>query len=435
MQAVIMAGGAGTRLRELTRDEIPKPMALLAGKPLLEHQTDRLKEYGITDITFVTGHLGHKIREYFGDGTAFGLNTSYIEEKEPLGTAGAMAFLRESVHETFFLIFGDIYFDFDMDRMAAFHREKGAEVTLLAHPNMHPYDSDLIRADHEGRVTGFDSKKNIRDYWYDNLVNAGIYVMEPEVLKRVPEPVKTDLEKEVIAGMIEAGEAVYAYSTPEFVRDVGTVDRILRTEEDIRSGVTKARNLKNRQKAIFLDRDGTINVHKGFISRPEDFELIPGAAEAIRHINESGYLAILVSNQPVVARGECTEEELGNIMNKMKTLIGREGAYLDAVYYCPHHPDSGFPGEVKELKIDCDCRKPKTGMTDRAAAEYNIDLSQSWVIGDTTSDMEMARRAGCRKALLTGTGWKGTDGRYEVTTEIKADDLKCAVAEIMNKEK
>ena len=126
---------------------------------------------------------------------------------------------------------------------------------------------------------------------------------------------------------------------------------------------------------MFLDRDGTINIEKGFLTDAEDFELIEGAAKAIRTINQSEYLAVVCTNQPVIARGECTFNKLREIHDKMETLLGQEGAYLDAIYYCPHHPDKGFEGERPEYKIDCDCRKPNDGLLRKAAADFNIDLS------------------------------------------------------------
>lgn len=177
-------------------------------------------------------------------------------------------------------------------------------------------------------------------------------------------------------------------------------DRYYEVEHDLKSGKIAARNLKNKQKAIFLDRDGTINVYKGFLTKPEDFELIPGVAEAIRQINHSGYLAVVVSNQPVIARGDCSFDELRTIHNKMETLLGKEKAFIDAIYYCPHHPDKGFGGERPEYKFDCDCRKPKPGLLLQAAEEWNIELAASYMIGDSDRDIEAGQAAGCKQSIL-----------------------------------
>ena len=191
-------------------------------------------------------------------------------------------------------------------------------------------------------------------------------------------------------------------------------------------GVTEKRNLKNRQKCIFLDRDGTINRFVGFLRKPGEIELLPGVAEAIRRINESEYLAVCITNQPVVARGEVTFEELDTINNKMHTLLGNEGAYLDGLVFCPHHPDKGFDGEIKELKFDCDCRKPKTGLVKKAAERFNIDVSNSFVIGDTYADVLTGKNAGAKTVLLR-SGAEDKFEKYKCDPDFTAEDLLEAI--------
>ena len=429
--AVIMAGGKGSRLLSITNDEIPKPMVPVDGKPLLEYQVEKLKTYGIKKIVMIVGHLGEKIEDHFKDGKDFGVDIDYIFEKEPLGTAGAFYYLKDKTDaKDFMLVFGDIFFDMDFDRMEDFHFKNSALTTLLAHPNGHPYDSDLIQMDDNGRVIGFDSKHNVRDYWYDNMVNAGMYIINKRLLDLVKEPVKTDFEKDILANQVKLGANIYAYHTPEYVKDVGTVDRINATVEELKSGLIQSKNLKNKQRAIFLDRDGTMNVSKGFISKADDLELIPGTIDAVKAINKSGALAIVITNQPVIARGECSFEELHNIHNKLKTLLGEKGAFVDDIFYCPHHPDKGFEGEVPELKFDCECRKPKTGMIEEAVKKYNIDLSKSYMVGDSTMDLETARNAGI-KSVLVNTGFAGNDGKYDRSCDIEAKNLFDAVEKII----
>ena len=425
-----MAGGKGTRLRSVTGGDLPKPMAPVAGKPILEHQIERLREQGVKDIILVIGYLGEKIREHFGDGQTFGVRIRYIEETAPLGTAGALSLLPPMLEEDdFFLVFGDVLFDIDLARMLAFHREKGAEATLFVHPNSHPFDSDLVVVDDNGRVERFDSKHNVRDYWYKNCVNAGFYILRRSVCARVPADTKVDLEKELLAGMIASGGAVYGYRSPEYIKDVGTPERIAAAEAELMSGLIAGRSLRRKQRAIFLDRDGTVNRENGLVYREEQFELEISAAEAIGRINKSGYLAIVATNQPVVARGLCDMEDVERIHRKMETLLGREGAYLDDVVFCPHHPDKGYPEENPAYKVPCRCRKPDIGMLETCAARYNIDLSASWMVGDTTVDIQTGLNAGTHTALVR-TGVAGQDGKYNAEAELTADDLLQAVKKI-----
>lgn len=431
MQAVIMAGGKGTRLAALTKDEIPKPMVPVAGKPLLLRQVERLKENGITDIIMVIGHLGEKIQEYFGDGSDFGVQIQYFAEEAPLGTAGSFYYLKDMLKDdTFIMMSGDLLFDIDFERMIRFHKDKNSAATLFVHPNGHPYDSDLLVLDSEDRAIRFDSKHNVRDYWYDNCVNAGIFIFDKKICDRVPEPVKRNLENDIIKGMIEDGDPVYGYRSPEYVKDVGTVERINQALSDIESGYIADKCLKRKQRCIFLDRDGTINQYRGFVYKEEDFELEECALEAVRKINKSGYLGIVVTNQPVVARGLCEIEDVERIHKKLATLLGREGVYLDDILFCPHHPDKGYPEENPAYKIPCECRKPKTGMILKAAEKYNIDLSKSWMIGDTTMDLQTGVNAGMHTALVM-TGEAGKDKKYDVKPEVAASDLLEAVESIL----
>lgn len=431
-QAVIMAGGKGTRLRAITNDKIPKPMVSMANKPVLEWQIETLREQGITDVVLIIGHLGQSIRDYFGDGTNFGVHINYIEESVPLGTAGALAMLPPLLRgNSFFLVFGDILFEIDLERMERFHRDKGALATMFIHPNTHPFDSDLVVCRKDGQVIAFDSKYNIRDYWYTNCVNAGIYILDATICGLIPSGAKVDLEKELLFRLIEAGEAVYGYRSPEYVKDVGTVERITEATEEMKKGFIAARNLKRPQKAIFLDRDGTLNRKNGLVQNEEQFELEPCTIEAIRLINTSGYLAVLVTNQPVVARGLCSVEDVERIHRKLETLLGREGGYLDDIRFCPHHPDTGYPEENPEYKVPCHCRKPNIGMLMDCAAAYHIDLSQSWMVGDTTVDIQTGKNAGTHTALVL-TGDAGKDGKYDVQPELVCTDVLEAVRQITN---
>jgi len=430
--AVIQAGGKGTRMISLTHDEIPKPMLELNGKPMIQWQIENLAKYGIKEFVIITGHLGEKIKEYFGNGESLEVSIQYIEEKEPLGSAGALYYLKDIYPDSgkdYILIFGDVMFSIEWNRMISFHENHKGEVTLLAHPNSHPFDSDLLIIGDNEEVVGIDSKTNTRNYWYKNCVNAGIYIISHDFVYAINEAKKTDLEKDLLSPLM-GKQKVYGYITPEYVKDVGTPERFANACKEQLAGVWDAKCLAKKQKCIFLDRDGTINKLNGLIYKEEQFELEQRASSAIKLINESGYLAIVVTNQPVVARGMCDISDVQNIHKKMESLLGRDGAYLDDIVFCPHHPDKGYPEENPLYKIPCDCRKPKTGMINQMVLKYNIDLSQSYMIGDTTQDIQTGINAGLT-TILVKTGEAGKDGKYDVKADMDVSDLLEAIKQII----
>ncbi len=401
-----MAGGRGTRISELFPD-IPKPMIPVCGVPVLEREILSLKEQGFTDIILTVGYKAEKIINHFEDGQRYGVHIEYFIEKEPLGNAGALFQMKDKLVEDFLLLNADAMFNVDFNRFVAFHKRHGGLVSLFTHPNNHPYDSGLIVANEKKQVMQWLSKEDNRPEYYENRVNAGLHIINPEVLNKERLAGKIDLDRQVLKPLCGTGK-MYCYDSPEYVKDMGTPNRYHAVCSDFINGIVEEKNLKKKQKAIFLDRDGTINKYVGFLREVEQFELLDGVSEAIKKINQSGYLAVVVTNQPVIARGEVTYDKLQKIHNKMETLLGKDGAYLDGIYFCPHHPDSGFEGEIKELKIDCNCRKPKPGMLIKAAEDLNIDLSMSWMIGDGKSDILAGKNAGCKTALI-GEGDYGQD--------------------------
>ena len=410
MKVVIMAGGRGTRIAELFPD-IPKPLVPVDGMPILEREIRSLALQGFTDIILTIGYLAEKIIAYFGDGSRLGVKIDYFVEETPLGNAGALFQLKEKLgDDSFLLLNADAAFDVDFNRMLDFHKKHGGLVTLFTHPNSHPYDSGLIIADKDGYVEKWLSKEDEHPQWYNNRVNAGLHVIDPKVLELSKKNLeidpmtgypkgKVDLDRQILKPLCGTGK-MFCYDSPEYVKDMGTPERFHQVEADYKNGVVQAKNLHNKQKAIFLDRDGTINKYVGFLRNIDDFELIEGVSEAIKLINQSGYLSIVVTNQPVIARGEVTWDELNEIHKKMETLLGRDGAYIDSIYICPHHPDKGFEGERPEYKFDCECRKPKAGLLLMAAKDFNVDLSQSYMIGDSVRDEEAGINAGCKNSMV-----------------------------------
>ncbi len=398
MQLVIIAGGKGTRLG---LKDIPKPMCPINGKPLLEMQIDLAKRYGINEIFILSGHLSQVIIDYFGDGSKFGVNIHHIVESKPLGTAGSLKLLEGTLKERFLVFYGDVVMDFDIKSFIEFDKQNEKSIgSLIVHPGNHPYDSDLVEVNDKKEIIGFLPKPHPKDLLYRNLNNAAVYILSPKIFNEIPNDVNTDFGKDIFPKIVQDGKLLRAYDTPEYIKDMGTPDRLQHISEDVRSGLVASLNRKNPRRAIFLDRDGTINVNMDTHPTVECFTLLPGVPDAIRLINESLYLAVVVTNQPMIAKGFLTFDQLKLIDKKMETLLGEKRAYLDKIYFCPHHPERGFSGEITELKIQCNCRKPKPGMLLQAAQEMNIDLANSWMIGDSATDVEAGIAAGCKTIKL-----------------------------------
>lgn len=391
-QLLILAGGKGTRLKSVTGD-IPKPLAKIGDIPILEHQVVHAAKYGFTEIIFLTSYRSELIEEHFGDGQSFGVSLKFLVDETPLGTAGAVLAVLDQLDPHFILLYGDAMHDVDLRRLSEFHLARpNSAATLLVHPNDHPQDSDLVEIDGNFLITHLHGYPHPENAFYRNLVNAGLYVLTRQALEAYRQaPTPLDFAKNLFPEMISQGAHLFGYPSREYIKDMGTPERLQKVNRDYRSGRIAAHNLSRPLPAVFLDRDGTLIRHHAFLNHPDQIELLEGAAQAIRAIHEAGYLAILVTNQPVIARGECTRELLDKIHGKMENLLAQEAStYLDAIYYCPHHPDSGFEGEVKEFKIPCECRKPAPGMILRAAEDLNIDLAHSWIIGDSIRDWETA---------------------------------------------
>ena len=294
--------------------------------------------------------------------------------------------------------------------MVDFHKKNNALATLFTHPNSHPYDSTLVCTDEADRVTDF-LKPHGRHRDAQNLCNAGIQIISPELLSMYEGKGNKNLDRDIILPALETGR-VYSYKSFEYVKDMGTPERLAAVERDINEGIVTAWHRGEKQKAVFLDRDGTLNVHKGYITDPDDIELISNVAKAIAGFKTLGYHTIIITNQPVIARGDCDENKLRKIHNRLEGLLGEEGAYVDAIYYCPHHPDKGFENEIPELKIPCDCRKPSPGLLLRARDDFNIDMSQSFMVGDSSRDVQAGINAGCTPILI----------------EEKAENIACDVS-------
>lgn len=431
MQLVVIAGGKGTRLRARLGD-LPKSMAAVGGKPLLEHQILLAKRHGIREILLLLGFGAQKIRAYFGDGNRWGVAIRYREEAAPLGTAGAVLDAFDALSERFLVMYGDTMLNVDLERFAKAQQESGAPLSLLLHPNDHPQDSDLVEVDDHHRVLAFHPLPRASARYYPNLVNAALYCMDRSVLMPYRESrAFPDFGKHLFPHLLAQGVHLHGYRSPEYIKDAGTPERLDAVNRDLESGRIENGSFSTPAPAVFLDRDGTLNEAAGYVCKPEQLRLLEGVAQAIRRLNVSGFRVVVVTNQPVIARGQCSEQELTEIHNKLETELALNAAFLDGIFYCPHHPHKGYPGERPELKVECSCRKPAAGLIRQATQQLNLDLARSWLIGDSSRDIQAASNAGLR-SILVRTGQAGKDGVGSATADFVCSDLPAAITLLLS---
>ncbi len=427
MKTVILAGGKGTRMGELSKT-IPKPMLKIGNKPVLQHQVELLQFYGFHEIIIMVNHLRDTIIEYFGDGSAFGVKISYYVEEQPLGTVGGIKEIENQLTNDFLVLYGDVMINMHLKYFVDFHKKNNSDCTIVLHPNDHPFDSDLVELNNQNRITAFHPKPHEKGHYYRNLVNAGAYIFSQKIFNYIEKGRKADFGRDIFPAIYKKIR-MFGYNTSEYLKDMGTIQRLQQVINDYNSGRIDKSNYQYPQKAVFLDRDGVINHEISFIHRHEDMKLYDFTPRSVKKINRSDYLAIAITNQSVVARNLCTIEELQVIHNKMETDLGAEGAKLDAIYFCPHHPDKGYPEENPVFKVECECRKPKPGMLLQAANDYHIDLAKSFMIGDSRRDIEAGKRAGCTTiGVRSGYGQKNAD----IAPDYMFDNLEQAVNFIVN---
>lgn len=409
MQAVILAGGKGTRLGNV---EVPKVMIDVGGIPVLQHQIELLRLHGVKDIILCVKHISGKIKDYFGDGSKFGVRIRYSEEKDFFGTAGAVKNAEEMLAGTFVLLYGDVMLNMNIAKFLEFHRDRKAEVTLAVHGTDHPHDSDMVEMNGDGKVSRF--WRPGKDETPPEMANSAVHVMERSVLRYVEAGKKIDFGK-VVFPEIVAGGKVYGYETEEYIKDMGTPERLEKVRNDYERGSVFP-------PAAFLDRDGVINREISLLHKPSQLEIIEGSAEGIKLLNDSGIKVVVVTNQPVVARNMCTEKDIVKIHEKMSSMIGEKGARVDAYYFCPHHPHKGYPDENPDYKMECECRKPKPGMILQGCRDHGLNPRKSFMVGDRTSDMAAGKEAGC-ETILVRTGEGGKDGKVDMKPDHVAENL------------
>ena len=274
----------------------PKPMVPLMRKPILEHQINFAKKYGFEDIIISTGYMGDVIRDYFKDGKEWGVHIQYSPDPFPLGTAGAVKHLEQELKDDFVLFYGDTIMDIDLDSLVQTHLQKESMATLVVHPNDHPHDSDLLETDKDNRVLAFYSKPHDQKVYHRNLVNAALYVLSPEVFQYIEKDTFLDFGKDIFPKLASLNKSLYAYNTAEYIKDIGTIERLKEVEEDFLSGKVQRLNRSNKQKAVFIDRDGVINFEAEPLNTADKFNILPNVDTALKALNRSDYLSVVVTN-------------------------------------------------------------------------------------------------------------------------------------------
>ena len=429
MKLIIIAGGKGTRLG---RSDIPKPMVRINGIPILEYQILLAKKYGLTKIYILSGYKSECIIDYFNDGKKWGVEIIHFVEDKPLGTAGSIKSIQDILTQRFMVFYGDTIMDINLQKMIEFDKQNNSMATLLVHPNDHPYDSDIVNINEFNNIIELIPKSDKR-LIKPNMVNAALYILSPEILNFINKDELCDFGINVFPKILANHKIIKAYHSAEYIKDMGTPDRLLKISSDVKNGKVERLNNQNKRKAIFLDRDGVINKEISNLNKIENFELLDSVSEAILKINKSDFLAIVVTNQPIIAKGLCSFNELKEIHNKLETLLGLQHAYLDKIYFCPHHPEKGFNNEIVDLKIKCICRKPNIGMITQAINDFNIDISGSFIIGDRTVDIQTGINANLN-TILVNTGYAGSDNIYSVKPDFISNNLLEAVNVILNLE-
>lgn len=432
MKAVIIAGGRGTRLHSKTGDALPKALLPVAGVPIIHRQFQLLKRYDCSGIAIAAGHLAETLeRGCMDEANRLGLSLRLFVEEKPRGTGGGLPGARAFLgNEPFVALCGDIAVEMDLERLAAFHHRHDADATIVVHPNDHPQTSDLVVTDEENHVLRVVPRGRRDSDNYRNRVFGSVYVLSRRVFDFIDPDGKQDLNEDIFPRMIGGGATVLAYNTPEYLKDVGTVDRLAQVERDFARGLVERMHWSNTRPAVFFDRDGVLVDDAGpdGIIDPDDVRLLPGVAEAVRSVNDAGLLAVVVTNQPGIAKGFLSMDDLNQIHGRLDMTLGEAGAWLDRIFYCPHHPETGFSGEQPEYKTACDCRKPSPGMLLRAAEALPLDLPRSVLIGDSARDIGAAHAAG-----IAAYGVRTGHGCHDCTGALAPDAVFDSVLDAVNR--
>lgn len=375
-QAVILAGGRGERMRPLT-DIRPKPMIQVQGKPFLEHQIILLRDQGFRRFLLLLGYLPEVVRDYFGDGSKWGVEIDYSVTAIEDNTGRRVKLAEAKLDECFMLVYCDNYWPLDMDRMWKRFTEVNIPLMVTVYSNKDNYTKSVLKVDDMGFVSVYDKKRKTPDLQGTEISFA---IVRKSLIGQMPEG-NVSLEETLFPPLI-AKRQLAAYVTHHRYYSIGDTFRLPITEAFLA-----------RRPAIILDRDGVLNEkapRAQYVRNWAEFKWLPGAKETLRQLNDAGFKVIIVSNQAGINRGAMTENDLSRIHLQMVKEAEESGGRIDAIYYCPHDWEEG-----------CECRKPRPGMLFQAQHDFNLDLSRTYFIGDDERDAQAADAAGCLAALVS----------------------------------
>ena len=401
MDIAILIGGEGSRIKKISKT-VPKPFLKIGNKSIIDHQLKFLskikkKIFLLSNKKYSRFH--HQLKQKYKN-----IKFKIIEENMRLGTGGSLRSLIKYKNENYLIIFGDLIFNINFKKFYKFHKKNKSDLTLLVHPNDHPYDSDLLEINEKNRLTKFHKKPHKKNN-IGNLSLSGILILNRKVLKHIKPNKFQDLSKNILPKLLKKKCKIFAYNTREYVKDVGTPKRIRLVKKQIQTKKFTNGNIDKKLPAIFLDRDGVINKEYHNFKYQDPMNINKGAVSAVKKINNKGYLSVIITNQSAVAKGFITLDKLKNDHKKLEYYFGTKGAYFDRIYFCPYHPEKGFEGENKKYKKKSTWRKPDNGMLLQAIKDLNIDIKKSYMIGDQSVDYYAAKKTGI-KCLLVGEKFK-----------------------------
>ena len=385
--AVVLAGGKGTRSADPTRAKLGQE---IAGASLMEWHLRLLEASEISEALVMAGHLGDQVQGLCDGLPVSPVSTHVIHEKEQHGTVAALRLAAaETDADEFVVILGDILMSFPLDHVLKQWRATDREVAVVVHPSTHPNDSDAAFPGHDGSVLVVPKEQSRNDV--PNMSSTGMFLITRQGLERYGH--LGDVGSDVLPAAAHRDDLAAIISSHYF-KDTGTPARLTAAQRDVESGAFARRGDTAPRPCLFLDRDGVINPTEPEYYSPAAYELLPGVAQAIREANLEGLPVIVLTNQPHIAKGFMSFDEHDLVRARMDALLAEGGAFVDDYLLCPHHPDAGFDGEVTELKVPCDCRKPGTGLAHEAAERHGVDLTKSVMVGDTDRDSKLAAATG-----------------------------------------